>query len=154
MEGSSGASQADTSRHPTARRASSVIELAPDLKEALRPWVDVDAVGPAGFQSWLRSILPLIPRPRSSGRKASANPTERIQELAAALSECSSDRARVHFQAAEYYRENQALARRMKVLETSLRSTSPGRARTEAPEEDPEAERASRRYLPKGEPQQ
>ena len=154
MESGSSASRAQApSRRASDHPIASPIELPPDLVEALRPWVNVEEVGAAGFLSWLRSVLPLLPRSAATGRKLLASPTERIQELAAALSECSSDRARVHFQAAEYYRENQVLARRMKALEATLRSAAPGQARTEVPEEDPEAENAGRRYLPKREQQ-
>ncbi len=146
MEGGSRASRGDDSRGDSGERStSSWIELSPEVKDILRPWIDVDEVGREGVLSWLRSILPLIPRTRTSDRRASEDPSERIQELAVALSECSSDRARVHFQAAEYYRENQVLARRVKALEAMLRSPP-----TQAPAEDLEVERASRRYLPRG----
>ena len=155
MQGNPKASKTEVShRHPFERLSPSMIELSPDLKALLRPWIDVDELGPRGFILWLQSILPLIPRSRPTKRGASQDPSERIQELAAALAECSSDRARVHFQAAEYYRENQALARRMKALEAALRSNPPGREQSRGLTEDSEAERASRRYLPKGEPGQ
>ena len=155
MQGSPRASKTEVShRPPVERPPPSLIELSPELKALLHPWIDVDELGPQGFLSWLRSILPLIPRSRPTERRASEDPFERIQELAAALAECSSDRARVHFQAAEYYRENQALARRMKALEAALRSNPPSPEQSRGLTEDSEAERASRRYLPKGEPGQ
>ena len=155
MQGSPRVSKPEVTPGDSVERLSpSLIELSPEQKALLRPWIDVDELGSQGFLSWLQSILPLIPPSRSTKRAASEDPSERIQELAAALAECASDRARVHFQAAEYYRENQALARRMKALEAALRSKPPGREQSRGVTEDSEAERASRRYLPKEEPGQ
>lgn len=126
-----------------------VVELSPDLTAALRPWVDLDEVGGAGFQVWLRSILPLIPRPHSDTGKANpSGPATRVLELAVALAECSGDRARVHFQASQYFRENQMLARRVRSLEAMLRTARRGRAGGEPLASDPEAELALERYLP------
>ncbi len=151
MQGSPRASKPATPiREPVVRVSPTPIEFSPEIKAILRPWIDVDELGSPGFLSWLQSILPLIPRSRPAQRAVSNDSSQRIQELAAALAECAQDRARVHFQAAEYYRENQALARRMKALEAALRTQPPGREERARVTEDSEAERASRRYLPGG----
>lgn len=127
------------------------VELSPDLKESLRSWVDVDEVGPVGFLAWLQSIVPVIPRRVPLSRsKGSPDPATRIAELAAALVECSGDRARVHFDASEYFRENQVLARRVKALEAILRTERKHRDTRDVVPPDPEAERAAERYLPTG----
>lgn len=127
----------------------SVIEVSDELKEALRPWVNVDEVGSDAFCVWLRSVLPLISPARTDRRGRPSSDLEgRVRELAAALAECSGDRARTHFQAAQYYRENQVLARRVKALEAALKVARQSAPNETSAEPEAEAEEASRRYLP------
>lgn len=139
--------QAET-RRPPIQPAPLTLELSPGLVESLRPWIDLEQVGSDGFQVWLSSVLPLIPLPRTESSLLSVNPAARIKELAAALSGCASDRARVHFQAAEYYRDNQRLARRLRALESVLRTSSSPSGAVANPGPDSEADAAAERYLP------
>ncbi len=126
------------------------IRIGTELVRKLQPWVDLEVVGPDGFASWLESVLPLVPRP-GSGRSEShaTDPESRIAELAKALVDCASDRARANFQAAEYYQENQTLTRRMLALEARLRTLAALGAPAPGVEDDPGAEKAARRYLPR-----
>ncbi len=119
-----------------------------ELRSALRPGGDLDQVGLPGRWVWLESVLPLLPAPRApsepidpSGRSGSRG--DRVLELAKALTDCAGDRARLNFQASEYYADNGVLARRVRALEGMLRSSR----RTVSPG-DTEAERAAARYLP------
>ncbi len=115
-------------------------EIPGSLKEALRPWIDLDEVGLEGLLSWLESVVPLLPTSSRSG-------SERTRELARALAACGQDRARLNVAAAQYFRDNQALARRVKALESMLAQR--GAPRDDAPVPvDPESERAAERYLP------
>ena len=122
-----------------------------ETREALRPWIDLEMVGAEGLDAWLRSVARLLPPPRPlDSAPASPDPSSRVQELAAALVECAGDRAKVHFQAAEYFRENQALARRVKALEAAVEATAHGATVARLPPRDPDADRAAERYLPGG----
>lgn len=127
--------------------------ISASLREALRPWVDVDVVGPAGLETWLLTVLPMLPLPSVGDRVVDRDvsrgtPEERLTALAHALADCASDRARTNFQAAEYFRENRVLARRVKALEAMVRTRQrSGRPRDDLPD-DPDADRAVERYLP------
>ncbi len=150
-ESSSAASTKPTERVARAPSGSIWVQISPNLKEELRPFVDLDEVESEGFEVWLHSILPILPRGpvRPVGRPAS-DPRERISELARALAECSGDRAKVHFQAAAYYRENQVMARRIRALEAVIRTRGSSEEQAALLEPEPEVERASERYLPNG----
>ncbi len=117
-------------------------ELPPALRRALQPWVDVDNVGLPGLWIWLETALPAL------AQALAAEPTHdadrRVAELAKALVDCSTERARLNFRAYEYYSDNVVLARRVRALEGMLRASQPG-AR---PEGSAETERAVVRYLP------
>jgi hypothetical protein len=85
--------------------------LPQEAVDALRPWIDVNEVGAEGLGIWLVSIRPLLPHP------AGGNPSEygmtrpaidRLTEFARSLAECASDRARVHYQAAQYFQDNRS----------------------------------------------
>ncbi len=137
-------------RGPTGPRAEEAPGFPRSIAELLRPWIDLDELGWMGFEVWLRSVLPMVPPPGppSRGRPAT-EPRQRVAELARALSACASDRARVHFEAAAYFRENQALARRIKAFEAIVRTRSERGEGLRLPP-DPEADRAAERYLPRG----
>ena len=109
------------------------------LKEALRPFVDVDEVGPEGLYRWLESVLPILAAATAPGARG-----DRVRELARALAACGQDRARLNMAAAQYFADNQALARRVKALEATLNDR--GRAAPIAA--DPASARSAERYLP------
>lgn len=129
------------------------LPLTEELREQLRPWIDLAEVGPAGLESWLLSVLPLIPRTSAGDhvldRDAShGDLQQRLSTLAHALADCASDRARKNFQASEYFRENRALARRLKALEAMLRTHMATGKMPRADLTDEESEAAVRRYVP------
>lgn len=133
------------------RSGSTWVQISLTLKQELRPFVDLDEVESEGFEVWLHSILPILPRePARPPGKVASDPKERLAELARALAECSGDRAKVHFQAAAYYRENQVMARRLRALEAVIRIRGSPEEKAALLEPEPEVDRASSRYLPKG----
>ncbi len=137
-------------RGPTGPRAEEAPGFPRSIAKLLRPWIDLDEVGWRGFEAWLHSVLPLVPPPGPPRRGPPATePRQRVAELARALSACASDRARVHFEAAGYFRENQALTRRVKALESMVRTRSGTEEGPDLPP-DPDADRAAERYLPHG----
>ena len=111
------------------------------LTERLRPWIDIDAVGPEGFHAWLGTIVALLPSLEPPTRAGSEG---RIASLARALADCASDRARAHFQASEYYRDNVALATRVKALEAIVHTS-----RRTIPSPSPAEAKSTERYLPR-----
>lgn len=113
------------------------------LAERLRPWIDLEEAGPDGFHAWLSTIVELLPLPLPSDEGAAASPETRIRQLSAALTRSASEQARAHFQALTYFRENQALARRLLALEAMLRTRG-----TPAPTGSRALDAALRRYLP------
>jgi len=130
-----------------------VLELTDELAAALRPWLDVTEVGAVGVRAWLLSVLPLLPKPGSGDHvldrdSSRGSAEERLERLARALAECAGDRARSHFQAAEYFRENRVLARRVKALEAIVRTRAEATGSRPAGLDDPEATAATERYLP------
>ncbi|HTT72805.1 MAG TPA: hypothetical protein VMG99_01455 [Thermoplasmata archaeon] len=128
-----------------------VAAISRETRDAVRPWVDIDEVGLEGLDAWLRSIVELLPPPAPGFPRARApDPATRVRELAAALVECAADRAKVHFQAMIYFRENQALARRVRALEAALRTAASSPADGPGVPADPEVDRAADRYLPGG----
>ncbi len=154
--GSRGRSEPDVASNPIDRAragTAGALELTRDLRQQLLPWIDLDEVGEVGLRAWILSVLPLLPRPTRGGNPldrdvSRAAPPERIRVLAEALAECASDRARAHFQASEYFRENRVLARRLKALEAMVR-TKVATGQMEAVDlTDREAEAAVHRYLP------
>lgn len=126
----------------TGRPVDPALGVPAAVREALRPWLDIDEVGAEGLWIWLLSIVPALPKDPPTRD----DPT-RVEELARALAACAGDRARVHFQAAEYFRENRALARRLKALEAMLSLRPTTGTESGGPVPDPEAEAATRRYL-------
>ena len=122
-------------------------DLPPSLRQALRPWIDVETVGLPALWVWLESVIPVLPVP-GSGLPERASEERRSTELAKALVECSTERARLNFRAYEYYSDNVVLARRVRALEGMLR----GAARDAPSKGDPETERATERYLPRAQP--
>jgi hypothetical protein len=123
-------------------------ELEPpqELRDALRPWVDLDAVGLPGLWLWLETVLPVLPLPPTPAAPTARAESgeDRIHQLAKALVGCATDRARLNFQAAEYYADNTVLARRVRALEGMLRSAG----KEEIPSADAKTEQTTERYLP------
>jgi hypothetical protein len=120
------------------------------LRDRLRAWVDVDAVGSDGFWGWLEMVLPLLPRAGGPRPDPGADPgtAGRVRELARELVDCASDRARLIAECERYYSDNVGLARRVKALEASLRVG--GRAERNAGlPGDPEVDAVAERYLPR-----
>ena len=124
-----------------------------ELKRRLRPWIDVDLVGPEGLWNWLATALEVLPRPHAvsevmkSGGSPNESPAERVRELSRDLIDCGADRARLTFLGQRYFSDNQVLARRIKALEAVVRTCrSAGRPVTDAV--DDEATVAAERYLP------
>jgi hypothetical protein len=141
------------SERETSRSGWGVLELTEELRAQLLPWIDLAEIGPAGLQSWLVSILPLIPRTSAGDHVLDRDAShveleERLSTLAHALADCASDRARKNFQASEYFRENRALARRLKALEAMLRTRMATGKIERADLADAESEAAVRRYVP------
>ena len=141
---------------PTRPGARAAMELTEELREALLPWIDLNEVGAVGLESWLRSIVPALPRPSAGDhvldRDAShGSSDERLAAMAHALADCAGDRARKNFQAAEYFRENQVLVRRVKALESMIRTRVATGRLGPVDLSDPEAEAATHRYLPRKE---
>ncbi len=58
-----------------------LLALSPEVVAALRPWLDVDAVGGEGLGVWLLSILPMLPP------AASLRPVPRERDSNSALEE-------------------------------------------------------------------
>src|SRR5271170_7078281 len=101
------------------------LAIPPDLRLRLADWIDLDEVGADGLWLWLKAVLPLLPSPGTATagpRSATAPPTDRVRELAGDLVDCARERARLTVVADRYYRDNQALARRLKALEAALRT--------------------------------
>ena len=119
------------------------------IRQRLRAWVDIDAVGADGFWSWLETVMRALPppdgpRPSPSAPSALA---DRVRELARDLVDCAGDRARLIADCDRYYTDNVGLARRVKALEASLRLGDRAEP-TVASEEDLRAETMAERYLP------
>lgn len=123
-----------------------------EVREALRPFLDLDRVGARGFETWLLSILSTLPHATVSERAAPwsvQDPQTRVMQLARALTECDAQRSRDHFLASEYFVDNTRLARRVKALEAEIRTAQKtGRVPNIVVEEGEPAR--PDRYLPKG----
>ncbi len=123
------------------------------LTDALRPYLDLERAGPKGLESWLLSVLPVLPeltkRPRPSDE---GDLSRRVLELARELSECELRSSRDHFQAAEYFVDNTWLARRVRVLEAVIR-TSQRSGKVPNTPVPPPASDPTERYLPGGAPE-
>ncbi len=91
-----------------------------DLRERLRPWIDVDEVGTDGLWLWPATVLRPLPASVGEGFRAGPTPWERIGELARDLVECARERARLTVAAEGDYRDNAALARRGRALEAEI----------------------------------
>ncbi len=122
------------------------IALSVELRSALAPWIDVDAVDGKAFEAWLFTVLAILPRPDSP---AAVKDEDRVRALSLALVQAAQERAVSHFQAAEYFRDNQMLARRVKALEAILRAATKRGFAGPEPTEDSLGRRAAARYLPR-----
>jgi len=123
-----------------------------EVRKHIRPWVEVDEVGPQGFWVWLESLLPVLPLPERgspSARTAAESPEVRLRQVARDLSHCASERARLTTVAAQYYQDNFVLALRVKALEAGLAQIDrEGKKPTVA--DDEEARVAADKYLARG----
>ncbi len=134
------------------RRSVDIAELMPDdLRRRLSIWIDLDSAGTEGFWRWLSAVLPLLlpAEARVAGPPGGRSGTHRLWELARELAECAGDRARLTADCARYYSDNQLLSRRVKALESMLRTTKRAGG-TAAWTEDDAAGAATGRYLPGG----
>ena len=121
-----------------------------ELRLRLAEWIDLDEVGADGFWLWLQTILPLLPDRKSSGAgplSASRPEPDRVRELARDLVDCARERARLNMFADQYYRDNQVLARRVKALESALRTFEKTGRTAQLPPDEGTTE-ATDRYLP------
>ncbi len=129
------------------------LEIIPlSLRSRLDDWIDLRQIGLNGFWAWLETVLPALPGPSSDGRRTGRPgvlPGDRVRELATDLVTCASDRARLTTTCEQYFRDNQALSRRIKALEASLRIAQTRRGATLV-RDDPKATDAAERYLPGG----
>jgi hypothetical protein len=125
---------------------------SPELREGMKPFLDLDHVGARGLEIWLLAVLPTLPCPRASEGtvpRAVQDPDTRVFQLARALAECDGQRSRDHFLAAEYYVDNTRLARRVRALEAEIRTAQKaGRVPNLVAEEGDPAR--PERYLPRG----
>ncbi len=109
-------------------------------------------MGLAGLWLWLERMVPLLPLPASGDLPfplAVSTGEQRVHELASALVACESDRARLTVTCDEYFRDNQDLARRVKALESIIRTRRLAAEGAEVNEESGEPA-ALDRYLPRG----
>lgn len=127
------------------RTAARPVVLSDELRKALEPWIDVDAVGWEGFEAWLLTVLPALPHPRALETPEGG---DRVRALSVALVRAGEDRAASHFRAAEYFRDNQALAQRVKALEAMLRLAKGRGAPGSEGTDDTAGDRATEKYLP------
>jgi hypothetical protein len=142
----------NASKPPKPARARPEPDLAipEELRRRLAPWIDVSDVGAAGFWIWFETMLPFLPRPKNAPADLPPSPDlppGRMKELARDLADCASDRARLNMLCARYFEDGRLLTRRVKALEATLRTYRSADGTAETPP-DPEAERATERYLP------
>ncbi|MGC2289938.1 MAG: hypothetical protein WA688_08800 [Thermoplasmata archaeon] len=126
------------------------VEPPPELRAAIRPWLDLDEVGLRGLWVWLLTMLPLLPPPpprvaSSPEAGLGVSTGSRLEQLAKSLTACAQDRARLNFQAYEYYADNALLSRRVRALEGMIRASGHG----DPPRGDADTENAGDRYLPR-----
>lgn len=121
-----------------------------DLRRRLHEWIDVDEVGAEGFWLWLRAVLPLLPSPGpATTTRGPAVPAglEELRELRQRLVFYAREHARLLVISEQYARDNQTLSRRLRALESALRTLESAGHRIEIPTDESAAD-ASRRYLP------
>ena len=126
------------------------LRMPGDLRQRLRPWIDVDEVGADGFWLWLRAVVPILPVPTRAGspRPVAGLPTvEELRELRSRLVVYAREHARLRVISDQRSRDNRVLARRLKALEAALRTLEIAGHRVEIPE-DEEAANAAIRQLP------
>lgn len=121
-------------------------DIPPDIERRLTTWIDLEEVGADGFWLWFRAVLPLLPNPgdRSESGFHTTDPHAEHRRLV----EYARDRARLSVICEQYARENQILARRVRVLDGALRTLELAGQTVEIPT-DPEAEEMAERYVPR-----
>jgi hypothetical protein len=121
-----------------------------DLRRRLHEWIDVDEVGSEGFWIWLRAVVPLLPGPAASGSGHLArdlSPPEELRDLRRRLVFYAREHARLAVISDRYARDNQTLSRRLRALESALKTLESAGHRVDIPP-DEEASDAIQRYLP------
>lgn len=139
---------ARTRKKPEPGRAELSIPF--DLRRRLLEWIDVDEVGPEGFWLWLRAVVPLLPRPAASGRGLGFPDrpgAEDLQDLRRRLVFYAREHARLSVISDQYARDNQTLSRRLRALESALRTLESAGHRVEIPP-DENASAVVERHLP------
>ena len=127
------------------------LHIPDELRQRLAGWIDIEAVGAEGFWRWFGTVLPLLGGPRNGAADSPSRveaPAERVRALARELVDCAGERARLTVKCDEYYRDNQMLARRVKALESVLRTTRAVGHSAPVAEDGPATE-AAERYLPR-----
>ncbi len=122
-----------------------------ELRALLRPYLDLESAGPDGFERWLTAVVPLLPHPRDPGAPphlTDESLSAHLLEVARSLADLESARARDHWAAAQYFRDNVLLLRRVKALEAVLKTAQrTGRVpNLRLPDDEPGPD--ERRYLP------
>jgi hypothetical protein len=120
-----------------------------DLRRRLHEWIDVDEVGADGFWLWLRAVVPLLPSSTpASPRVASVRGgPEELRELRQRLVFYAREHARLSVISEQYARDNQTLSRRLRALESALRTLESAGHHVDIPP-DENATDATQRYLP------
>lgn len=144
MPGESRGEQGATERRTSNRATDDSWKPPAELIDQLRPWIDLDRVDAASFHEWLSAVLPLFPQIGREELRTGGDATARIRQLSQALARAAGEQARSHFQASEYFRENQLLTRRLLALEAMLRTR-----KADLPERSREESAALEHYLPK-----
>ncbi len=97
--------------------------MPPELRRRLRPWLDIDSVGPEGFWIWLRAVLPLLPRRDAGGLRLSRRSLPGTPHpLEAEVAESARERTRLAVLCERYARDNDRLTRRLQAAESALRT--------------------------------
>lgn len=121
-----------------------------DLRRRLHEWIDVNEVGTEGFWIWLRAVVPLLPRPEPTGQGPVASDrrgSEQLQDLRRRLVFYAREHARLSVISDQRARDNQTLSRRLRALESALRTLELAGHRIDIPPDEGSTDVVPR-YLP------
>jgi hypothetical protein len=120
-----------------------------DIRRRLHEWVDVDEVGAEGFWIWLRAAVPLLPRPGTASERADRvrSVPDELLELRRRVMFYAREHARLSVISGQCTRDNQTLSRRLRALESALKTLEGAGHPVEIPP-DENATDAAQRYLP------